>query len=195
MEIRVTIDGSRAQVETISILEDLWHDFEFFKSNALRLDQSDAPTSERLLAKRYQRAALLTLIFYLEGVVNHWLKELLADAEWKAVERKWCLELKIDKIQERLAAASEGAPEITEAKKIRNALVHLKPGSDLELYDKINVDLLEATERRIVTWLQATERALGIPRHPDTEADSKDLRDALGTTEPSTEGYSGRSKA
>ena len=58
MEIRVTINGGHARVETISALEDLWHDFEFFKAEASRFDQPDASANDRLTAKRHQRAVV-----------------------------------------------------------------------------------------------------------------------------------------
>jgi hypothetical protein len=190
MEVQITIseDGSRAQVETISSLEDLWHDFEFFKSAAVGVS---SPTGEQLVVKRHQRAALLFLIFYLEGVVNSWLKELLPETEWPSVERK-CLELKIDAVEKRAGVADGKAPDIGEAKKIRNTLVHIKPGGDLDLYDRINAQLLESTEASVLTWLAAMEAALRLQRHPNTKEETRDLRDALGESDPETEASSNR---
>lgn len=187
----MTISGGHARVETISMLEDLWHDFEFFKSESARFQKPQGSVSNQLIAKRHQRAALLMLVFYLEGVLYHWLKQLLPKAGFVSLERKG-LEIKVEKIRERAGVTSQPSAAIAELKTIRNALVHLKPGQDLALYDKISPELLESTESSIVTWLEAMGQALGLPRHPNTETESKELRDALGIADPKGEGYTGR---
>lgn len=189
MEIRVTIasDGN-ATVETISALEDLWHDFEFFKRQGIELDDPAKSPTDRLIAKRYRRAALLALLVYFEGVLNRWLADMLPASDWHAIERK-CLELKIDAIQLRLPGRADLKPEITEAKRLRNTFVHLKPGADGELYDRITQELVDATEASMSAWLSEVERALGLKRHPNTEAESRELRQALGETRPESSGY------
>jgi len=191
MEIRVTIgaDGDTT-VETISALEDLWHDFQFFKERAIEFDDPARTPTEHLIAKRYRRAALPALLVYLEGVLNNWLAGLLQESNWLKIERK-CLELKIGAIQEHLAVGADSKPEVAEAKRLRNTLVHLKPGADGELYDKITQELVDATESSVSAWLTNVERLLGVQRHPNTEAESRELRDALGKTAPGTDGYTG----
>ena len=191
MEIRVTIRDGTAKVETISALEDLWHDFQFFKERALELDEPERSPTDRLVAKRYRRAALLTLLVYFEGVLNRWLASMLPKAGWLTIERKY-LEFKIDAIQKRLPNSGASKPQVAEAKNLRNTLVHLKPGADGELYDKITQELLDATEAGVSSWLGEVERLLGLKRHPDTEAESRELRQALGKTTPGSTGYTGR---
>ena len=192
MEIRVTIRDGNARVETISALEDLWHDFEFFRERAIEFDDPTGTPTDLLIAKRYRRAALLSLLIYVEGVINRWLASLLPEAEWVAIERKH-LEFKMDAIQRRLPTGAESRPEVTEAKTLRNTLVHLKPGADGELYDKITQQFLNETERNVSAWLNEVERLLGLERHPNTEEESRVLRQALRGTSPETTGFTGRS--
>jgi hypothetical protein len=193
MEIRVTIgEGGNPTIESISALEDLWHDFEFFKKRAVELDGQTKTPTDRLIAKRNRRVALLSLLVYFEGVLNRWLSEMLPAPEWLAIERK-CVELKVEAIQQRLPSAPGSMPEIAEAKKLRNTLVHLKPGADGEIYDKITLQLLETTETSVSVWLSHVERLLGVERHPNTEAESRELREALGETVPGSAGYTGTS--
>lgn len=81
---------------------------EFFKAEASRFDQPDASVNDRLTAKHHQRAALLMLVFYFEGVLNRWLQTLLSKAEFEAVERK-PIEFKIEKISQHTDAAPHSA--------------------------------------------------------------------------------------
>jgi hypothetical protein len=191
MEIRVTIGGDgNAKVETMSALEDLWHDFQFFKGQALECDEPTRTPMDHLIAKRYRRAALMALIVYLEGVLNHWLGSLLSESDLSKIDRK-PLEVKIAAIQKHLNLGTGSRPAFVEARRLRNLLVHLKPGADGELYDKITQELLDSTEASVSEWLTDVERLLGVQRHPNTEAESRELRGALGTTLPGTEGYTG----
>ena len=193
MEIRITIpnDGKDIEFETISILEDIWHDFQYFKSKSVHLQQQSLTASDKFVVKRYQRAALLMLVFYFEGVLNHWLKQLLSDKEWLKNEYE-PLKSKIDTIQKYVGLNYQATINIAEVKKIRNTIAHLKPGGDLDLYDKIDGRLLDSSEKSIVDWLISMEEQHGIRgRHPNTESESKEMRDALGTSQPDSEGYSG----
>lgn len=190
MEIRVSIglDG-HISIESISMLEDLWHDYRYFRARADVLDQEWTPTGH-LVAKRYSRAALLILMCYFEGVVNHWLKELLSADEWRRIEASHeHLHVKVDRVQERLLTSTEGRPNIRKAKDLRNDLAHLKPGSDGRLYDQVCLELLEHNESTITKWFDAVEESLKLKRHPDTRQESQPLRDALGTELPGHEGY------
>ena len=95
-------------------------------------------------------------------------------------------------MEQQLRQASVLRPQVADAKRLRNTLVHLKPGSDGELYDKITQEVVDTTEASVSAWLSDVERLLGLQRHPDTEHESQELRDALGGTVPGTEGYTGR---
>lgn len=191
MEIEVLIYPSGDfKVKTVSILEDMWHDYEFFKSQAADLEKRPATPDEMFLVKRYQRAAVLMLVFYFEGVVNHWLKHLLGEPGWLAVERK-PLEKKVQCIEESLTPQASTSVDISEAKSIRNALAHLKPGGDLKLFEAVTENLLAESEKAIVSWLLEMEKRIGKERHPDTREASRPLREALGVSLPESEGYSG----
>jgi hypothetical protein len=188
MRIVVSPDG-QTRVETLSTLEDLWHDFLFFKLRGEECDQAFSET-DRLTAKRYRRAALLTIIFYFEGVLNRWLRLLLSPEDWQSEERK-SLEKKVDLVHTRLPEGVQSKPDIREAKRLRNMLAHLKPGVDIELYESITGELLEETESAIVAWLGEVETSLKLERHPDTRIKSQEFTDKLGEPEPGSEGYSG----
>jgi hypothetical protein len=194
MEIQVLFSpsGEEVRIETVSILEDLWHDFQFFKSQAANLVQATAPQHALFLVKRYRRAALLMLIFYFEGVLNHWLKHLLGESAWLAFEKKRPpIGKKVKCIEEKLAPQLGTSVDIDEAKSVRDALAHLKPGGDLRLFEVITESLLVETEEAITGWLNEVERRIGIERHPDTREASRPFREALGMSTAETEGYSG----
>jgi len=191
VEIRILISPSGdATIETVSILEDLWHDYEFFKRQAANLEQRPTAPDELFLVKRYRRAALLMLIFYFEGVVNQWLKHLLSEPEWLTMEKR-PLEKKVRCIEERVTSQPNTSVDINEAKSIRNALAHLKPGGDLKLFEAVTESLLAESEKAIASWLTEVEGRIGKERHPNTREASRPVREALGVELPEFEGYSG----
>jgi hypothetical protein len=195
VEIQILISPSGdSKIETVSILEDLWHDYEFFKSQAAILEQRPTTPDELFLVKRYRRAALLMLVFYFEGVVNQWLKHLLGEPEWLTLERK-PLEKKIRCIEERLTPRPNTRVDIKEAKGIRDAFAHLKPGGDLKLFEAVTESLLAESEKVIASWLTEIEGRIGKERHPNTREASRPLREALGVELPESEGYSGAQSA
>src|SRR5262249_11730996 len=155
MRFTVAVDG-RTQVETISALEDLWHDFQFFKLRSSELDLSANSPADHLIAKRYRRVALLALVFYFEGVFDRWPKQLPPEADWIKKERQ-CMEKKVKEIQSRLPEGGTAKPEIADAKEIRDMLAHLKPGVDARLYDEITSELLDKTEASVTVWLNFVE--------------------------------------
>jgi hypothetical protein len=183
MEITLTIppNGQSIAVETISILEDLWHDYQFFRGQASMLDCPGFKPGDRLVAKRFRRAALLMLHSYREGVANRWLRGLRQDSERSTIERKRL----IAAVKARTAAADR-------LKNIRDDIVHLTPGNDLKLYDEITDELLGEAEASITAWLDEVEVLIGVERHPNTREESRALRQALGEEIPESEGYSGQ---
>jgi hypothetical protein len=192
IQILISPSGDEVRVETVSILEDLWHDFQFFKSQAANLEQSTASPGALLLVKRYHRTALLMLVFYFEGVLNHWLKHLLGESAWLEMERKRPpLSQKVKCIEERLDPQLDISLDINEAKSVRNALAHLKPEGDLKLFEAITESLLVETEMAITSWLNEVESRIGIERHPNTREASRPFREWLGTSTPEAEEYSG----
>ena len=194
IEVLISPSGEEVRILSVSILEDLWHDFQFFKSQAARLEQPSASPDGQFLVKRYRRAALLLLVFYFEGVVNHWLKHLLGEPAWLAMEKekkRMPLTRKVQCIEENLATKLETSLDINEAKSVRNALAHLKPGDDLKLFESITEDLLVETEMAITSWLTEVEGKIGVERHPDTREASRPFREDLGESIPGTEFYSG----
>jgi hypothetical protein len=181
MEIRITIDEHAAvEAEFVSILEDLHHDFEYFTRRAERLQTSLKATRRWFVAKRYERAALLALMSYLEGVVNQWLQSLLAPREWKVVQKKLALHEKCERLVQSISTGSRSALDIRTAKDLRNRIVHLRPGSDLAIYDELSVDLLRQTAENINVWLRMIEAATGFRRHPNTKEESDRFWAELG---------------
>ena len=64
--IEVSPEGN-VRAYAISHLEDLWHDYLYFKRQA---EAAFHQSSSLLLQKRYLRVAIVLLQAYLEGVVN-----------------------------------------------------------------------------------------------------------------------------
>jgi hypothetical protein len=191
VQIRLLISPTGdTSVETVSIIEDLWHDYQFFKSQAADIEISPVTPDGEFVVKRYRRAALLMLVFYFEGVLNRWLRGILAEPDWLLMERK-PIDKKVKCIEEKLAMLPAVGVDVSEAKGLRDAFAHLKPGGDLKLFEAVTKSLLEESEGAITRWLAEAEKVIGIERHPDTREVSRPLREALGFPSPGSEGYSG----
>lgn len=163
--IRIRIaDGGIVKQETVSILEDLFHDYEHFVDLITELKQNDSE-SDVFLIKRYERTAFILLITYFEGVINRWLKSSLTEEQWKEISNK-NTPTKIDRLIKNFRV-EESDPIIAE-RVIRNKLIHLDEKNNMQIYDQINLAFIKRTEQNINHWMEFMETRIGIPRHIDT---------------------------
>ncbi len=189
MSFTFSPDGS-ILVESISLLEDLWHDYLAVREIALTHEGLTTRT-DRLLAKRYLRIAVLLLNAYLEGVVNSWLKALLDEPSWEAVSRL-VLASKIGELKKKGSRQPKCKMDISSARVMRKNIAHGNPGVDLELYNSVTSSWVFGFEADISNWLTEMESILGMCRHPDTRKASEEIATELGTAiDPKTEGYTG----
>ncbi|MBE7467765.1 MAG: hypothetical protein HS114_01315 [Anaerolineales bacterium] len=171
MELQIKISNSKIEIEAISIVEDLWLDYLFFKKQALiALEENKS-----FLHKRYLRVTLLTLMSYFEAVVNNWCGNTLREnnksyAQIQDFLRNKALPDKckflINETASNTSSPNKGAWQ--EAKKLRNELVHLKPGKDRLIFENLSIELLFQAEKEIIEWLDKVGKLLGQERHPDT---------------------------
>lgn len=173
MEIHVTITpNGDSELVALNTREDLFQDYIYFLNQAKATpDQHDSV----LLHKRFLRAALLVLLAYMESVINAWLHDDLKKRGvlwlFKNLERT-PLEGKMKMLCD-AASATVKNPDFSEAKELRNLLVHFKPGNDGLAFDRLSLELVEKTYTEIDKWLTDMEKVLGVIRHPDSAAELK----------------------
>lgn len=182
-KIIIKKDGS-VEILTISILEDLWHDYSYFKVHAT---ESSKKEEELFIMKRNQRAALMFLFAFFEGVVNRWLRYVNSDI-FELIERK-PINYKCEKLVELLSDNKRSIPKINKAKKLRNDIVHLEEKREKYLYEKLNQNILDSTENSIMNWLNIMEEVVGIPKFENSKKADEALLSGLG--EVDKELYSG----
>jgi len=190
-QIEVTIGPpGDFSVLVVSTLEDLWHDYQHFRNEALK-----APSEEpAFLQKRFLRAALLIFVAHCAGVVDQWCrKELRKEGQDSAQQKKWfrnkCLEVKCDYLSKR-ANLTGRAPGF-EFKVLRNRIVHVRNGEDLEVFRSLSPSLLQQAETEMIEWLDLTGGALGYERFPNVakimaESSESSTTTRSETTEPPT---------
>jgi hypothetical protein len=173
-EIRIVIEKESGSTHAyaISILEDLWHDYLFFKKQA----ELSSSSKTVLLSKRYLRVAVLLLLSYVEGAVNRWCTFLLEKdekSEGKIKDYikstslvKKCQMISMEAVQ---FDSSTSAPIIGKMKNLRNELVHFKGGNDWALFNETSLEDLIQTEINVTSWMDTVEKSVGIPRHPSTK--------------------------
>lgn len=169
MQINVTIDKKgRSEILAMNVLEDLEHDFRYFLNEAKGYSASKPETM--FLHKRFLRAALLILFAYAEGVTNRWL---FATLEQRNEGNKF-EKLQFKPLDTKVALLTECASAVTKptletAKKVRNLLVHFKPGRDGEAFDAVTLVLVEDAAETVESWMKAMESSLGLRRYPNTD--------------------------
>jgi hypothetical protein len=195
MELTIVIDsdGDSVEVKTISIVEDYWHDYLYFKAQAdLALKEGS-----QLKNRRYLRAALLMFTAYLEGVVNNWCISLQkrSGASKSTIDTflRKSLPDKCDFLTKEASKKVSGVsnPQMREVKRLRNSLVHLVPGKDADLFENVSEKILNNSESVIIPWLDAVGKIIGEERHPNTQDIGRQLAAALGIS--LKEEYSGES--
>lgn len=183
MQIKVTIDKKgNSTVLAVNTLEDLRHDFQYFLQEAKTHPAVNPETM--FLHKRFLRAALLVLFAYAEGVTNRWLFAMLKRSHDGDKFEK----LQFDSLDKKVAHLSDfGAtatkPNLGTAKKVRNLLVHFKPGRDGEAFDAVTLPPVEEAAETIEEWMAEMESSLGFPRYPNTDEIMAKLAESGTTTE------------
>lgn len=170
---------------TVTILvkntrEDLLHDFGYFLGQA----KEHSETGDTMfLHKRFLRAALLLLFAYGESVVNGWMASpiILKKAGPRSLPRKrMCLFEKMRALNS-VSSNRVSKKRLTVAKELRNLIVHFEPGCDGETYDRLSSKLVEEAAKDLDLWMSATESALNVKRHLDSEELARSI-DEMGTT-------------
>lgn len=177
-DVKVLDDGI-VSIETVSILEDLLHDYEYYLLKSQQLAAEKNPEN-KLLIKRYQRAAFLFMMSYFEGVVNCWIRESVNRKKWNKLSRLSSVK-KIEELMLLLSLDSVGPIEET-IRSLRNNLVHFNKGKDKVLYKGITNDIILSTQDDINNWFKFIESKTGKKRHPITEDISKNYFNSLGKT-------------
>jgi hypothetical protein len=169
---RVVIGSNTAgitsiEISHISILEDLWHDYNYYKN------QAKTVTSFR--QKRCLRTAFIILFAYFDGVVNRWCNNQLLlqgkeEIEVRKYIRKNNIYIKCRYLAQRATVnkIENDESDMKMKKELRNELVHLDVNKDLDIHKRLNIRNLQETELLLISWLDKVGERIGEYRHPDT---------------------------
>jgi hypothetical protein len=155
--VTVSRDGI-ASVHGISLLDDLWEDYEFFRKKA----QATGPDKDLWLYKRYARASLLAFFGFLDGVLNDWMMRIEStpnrDASFNA---------KLDIV----VKESQIKPDrqmIQKIRELRCNISHPGPTDDQAAMHiaLIRPDLFDQT-KRIAEWLEKVSKKLELAIRPE----------------------------
>jgi hypothetical protein len=167
------------RIHVACILSDLWDDYCYFRKMA----QETPFSTDRLLHKRYVRAALWTLFAYFEGVINRGVHSIDSDLDLE--DTPLCT--KIGRLRQEAKDRTRGNRkvaflDINAPKSLRNRIAHLKPTDDpLELVERLSDGSAFRDADRIIGWLDAASRALRMDRHPNAQATLDEFVKALGS--------------
>jgi hypothetical protein len=171
--VKISPDGKVVEMFTLNALEDLWHDYRYFKKRAEVYLAEGLP----LRHKRYLRAALLSLISYLEGVVSKWCISILVDD--KKSNNQIREFFKDRKIMDRCKFLAQNAAtkdpsakdlSIQGIKRLRDKVVHdAGIGCNYKVFERLSLTSISEAERDIVEWLNLIGNLLGQEPHTSTE--------------------------
>ena len=169
------------QIYCISMLEDLWEDYCHFKAQSKKLPHAP-PAFE---ARRQARAALMSFVAFLNGVLNAWCSAEAAKAGTSAGETDkllhQCLQKRFEYLIDRAGLRRLGKPNLDFAK-LRNKLVHFESDYNFEVFGQLSPEWLEDIEDEVCRWLEELERVLGYKRIPDT---ARILKEVMAVAERS----------
>jgi hypothetical protein len=177
IQITFNADGE-ITIHGISMLEELWDDYHFFKQQALET----SPQDNLILYKRYVRAALLALFNYLEGILNKWVVELEPSTNLRSLQTVDKISIVSKNIRKKLKQdKSVGWLEISKTKYLRNAISHLKPGEDqFAMFQSLISESFFNDADRIIKWIEITKNVLGLETHPNMGKSISDFANELG---------------
>lgn len=177
-KINVTVfQNGDVDILQASVYEELWKDYKAFKGRARRHHEKDSAKGE-FFARRYERAALLTLFAFLEGVVDRWLKEAAAAADTEPVG----LPTLSDKCRHltQLACLPPFRGITYDAARLLTFTGRYEQ-ADLALLEHIDGSLLQAIEDEADEYMTFIERATGFTRFPHLNAGTAAIMETIGS--------------
>jgi hypothetical protein len=168
VELKINIEGDKINLEVISIIEDLRHDYEYFIDMASK-------AKNIIEEKRFLRVAYLTLNAYIEASINHLYTINLKDQgkTTDLIKRQLkkknyfqkCEEIENNYLQKNILSVDEKK----ELREIRNKLLHFK-GEDLKVWDQLSLDKLKSQKEKHELWLKKLREGIKIeePNSDDT---------------------------
>jgi hypothetical protein len=170
-------------IHGISVLEDLWEDYHFFRERAL----ATSPQQDLKLYKRFVRAALLALFNYLEGVLNKWVVVLNPSADLHRLSTYKKLDIVQAAIRQKKHTAQDVSGTVRKAKDLRNILSHFKPTDDQQqLFRDLTNHTLLAEADKVISWIEFAKMTLGIEAHPNMAKVVQEFADLLTGMRPPT---------
>jgi hypothetical protein len=160
-----------------SVYEELWKDYSTFKRRASV--QTDKGTEKgRFLARRYERAALLSLYAFFEGVVDNWMDKISQDqVEYQGLEQV-SLEEKCRHILrycffQTYTRASLDFSRLWE-------FVQRYERHDLLLLEYVDHTVLTDLEQDIDAYFHFVESMTDLKRFPPADRSTNHIIDSLG---------------
>jgi len=85
-------------------------------------------------------------------------------------------------ILQEAASAQITKPLMTSAKQVRNLFAYFTPGREEDAFEKLSLLLVESAANELNKWILEMESALGLLRHPDSEAIVREFVNQMGAT-------------
>lgn len=177
-KINVTVfQNGDVDILQASVYEELWKDYRAFKSRALRYHEKGSAKGE-FLARRYERAALLSLFAFFEGVVDRWLKEAAMTAEENKAAPA-CLTDKCRALTRTVTMPPFGGSACNTERLL--TFTGRYEQSDVALLEHVDGAVLQDIEDEIDAYLSCIERLTGFARFPGLSAGTAALMETIGT--------------
>ena len=163
-----------------SVYEELWKDYRAFKGRAARYHEKNSAKGE-FLARRYERAALLALFAFFEGVVDRWIKE---------VERETHIPMSMPDVLTdkcRLLSRRVCLPPFCGITCDMDRLlpfIERYEQPDVSMMEHVDGDILQDIEAAVDEYLSFIERSTGFSRFPALSASTEALMETIGTWNP-----------
>jgi hypothetical protein len=167
-------DGST--IMTIDLLEDYWFDFMLFRMDA----QAANRNQDRLRTQRFLRAGLFSFLNYLTGLANRWQdgEESPSTSVQESASTK--LADRLADLAERYQGTAPPLEDLEELSTLASRCANLKPSDEVDLFQSMSIDQVEAAELRIANWLDGFTKDSGLLGRCDTRSVGRSHASALG---------------
>lgn len=160
-----------------SIYEELWKDYRNFKRRA-SVQHEKGTKKSHFLAQRYERAAVLSLYAFFEGVIDNWLGIISkSNAEYEGLEGVG-LEEKCRHILRYCFFQTYTKADLDFSRLWD--LIDRYEQHDLSLLEHADVNLLTDIEQEVETYFHFVESMTALKRFPPVDRSTDHIMDSLG---------------